>query len=370
MIKMLTDDQDAQKVRVTGASGQLADVFLQAGTNRLATDATVTVEELFGQDPIPDTYFRIDNAGNTNDTLRVQVAATSSDPSSPDRDVPAVDKTITVTASEAGDELALRDKVITDLNADSNFSASLKAQKVVDRAIVHVTSKFFSMSGEFYERPNTNDFQVTTTGSVSVTVGFDTIESRGKSTSLARDPDNPHRLGILGVAGSVQVTPGALSDLYIEHALNGASKNLLVNGSVTPVVFQITTVSNEDIFVESLRFHGSASTIKWGQFLAISTLTNGLLVEIKSDDTSFAFDAIVDTDDFKNEWNYRQPFELFDQPSSVSFTASYSLSTPFPLRATGTFSTDDYVKVTVRDNLISASLISLEFQAFGFKRPA
>jgi len=347
-----------------------ADVVLQEGLRRLATNSLVEVREQFGRDPLPDNYFKIINTGATNDTWRIQIAATASDPTTPDRDVPAVDVTVTVTASEAGDELALRDKIITSLNTDTNFTnAFLFAQSVKDRAIVHITSKTFSLEDEFYERPNPGDFSVTVTGTAEVYYPDEVFISRGKTTSLARDPDNPHRLGVLGISGTVAVIPGVISDLDFQHAENGGSKDLLVNGSSTSVTFTIPAKSGKDTFIETLRFHGRASSIKAGQFLAISTLSNGIIVEIKSDDTTFTFPVVYETDDFLSEWNYgNENFYLYDQPGAAIFSASFALENPFPIRAQGTFTTDDYINVTIRDNLTSTQLQVLEFQSLGFTR--
>ncbi len=104
-----------------------AQVETVAGKNRLLTDAVVTVEEIFGQDPIPDSYFTIDAAGAIADTVRLQVAATTGDTTTPDRDIAAVDETYTLIAADVGDELELRDNIITYLNGQSGFNASLKA---------------------------------------------------------------------------------------------------------------------------------------------------------------------------------------------------------------------------------------------------
>src|SRR3990170_192547 len=164
-----TNDYDVTEVAIKGGDNlYTADVELISGKKKLHTVSQVTVDQLLGRDPFPDTWFQIDNAGVNTNTVRVQVAATTNDPSSPDRDATAVDVTITVTATEAGDEIKLRDKIVAALNADTNFKSSLEAKSVPDLAIVHISSKY---RGDFWERPNSGDFLVTVTGSVSITIG-------------------------------------------------------------------------------------------------------------------------------------------------------------------------------------------------------
>ena len=273
-----------------------------------------------------------------------------------------------------GDEIALRDRIISELNADSTFRsvACLKAQapKGDYRAIVHITSDCFSLTGEFLERPNTGDFTVATTGTAAVVVAFDTIKSRGKSTSLARDPNNPHRLGVLGISGSVTVSPQSVEDLFEEYLKNGTSYDMTVNGSVTPVIFEFTAstfdpTGNFNLFVQNISAHGQDNGIKYGQFLGRSTLSNGVLVEAVTEAGITTITKVLDTEDFKHEFtrgivaNYS-----FEQaPGTDDIVASFNVSqTPILLRA----GTTDKIRVTIRDNLTSVLL--LHFTVNGFKK--
>lgn len=362
--------------QIVGSDGiTVADVELSNGKNRLITNATVTVEQVLGSDPLPDSWFRINAAGAINDTVRVQIAGTNNDSTSPDRDVAAVDLTYTLIADDVGNEEKLRDNIITYLNSQTSFkNAFLKAQKVEDRAIIHITSTKFSLDGEFYERPNSGDFNVTTTGTTSVTLGYNDFVGRSKATSLARDISNPHRLGILGISGSVTVTPGEVADIYIENAVNGGSSNLLVNGSVTPVVFLLPTTDTKDIFIQELRFYGQGNGIKFGQFLSkpgAGGLTNGVKVEIKSDDSSIILPLYKTTEDFKNKFAFGTAanFRIDIQSGSDGILAVFTFDNPFAVRATGTYVVDDYVKVTIQDNLTSG-IAKFEFLAKGFEKDA
>ena len=294
---------------ISDANGPI-DTFVDgAGKTRMGVDSqvNVTVDELLGRDPIPDTYLTVTNAGALNDTVRVQIAGTSKDTSTPDRDLPAVDKTITLTANEAGDEIKTAELIASDLNADTGFqNAKLVAEAITTgrRAIVHITvdEDEFSLGGEFSERPNVNDVQVSVTGTTTILLNSDKLISRGKVISLARDPANPHALGILGISGSVTALPGTIDNTFEEFAKNGGSDNLLVDGSGTPVVFTINAAATIDVAIGSFHFFAIGSAFKFGQFLGRNTtLSNGVEIKIIANDgkekTLF---LIKNTEDFEN----------------------------------------------------------------------
>lgn len=360
---------------LVGKNGDRVDVSPDgSGTNRLATDAVVTVVSQLGFDDIADSWFAIGDfddstgadAASAGDTVRVQIAA-GDDATR----YPAIDVTYTLVAGDLTaqfPEVTIAKNVASALNADSTFRSLWTASTVKDNGIVHVSSK---LKGEMGERPNTNDFTVTPTGGVTVTVGFNTIVRRNKTTSLRRDSEDP-RIGILGISGSVEVTPGALGDLFIKNALNGGSSSLLVNGSGTPVDFTINAATDEDIFIQEMRFYGGGNGIKFGQFLSKNTkLTNGIEVTIQSDNESITLPLIKSTEDFKNKFAFGSAaagqFSVDVQAGADQFLASFSFATPFPLRAVGSFTTDDFIRVRIRDDLTSG-ISTLEFIARGFNK--
>ena len=351
-------------------SGLKANVELIGGKNRLLSQSEVQVNTTLGLDPFADVFFTIDTAGATNDTVRIQIEAVN-DPTGTERDLPAVDVTSTITATEDGKELLLRDLIISDLNADSNFqNAGLKAQvgeKDSLTAVVHITSLD---RGEYHERLGATGVQVTPSGTTTITLDSSELKQREKIVSLARDPDSPHRLGILGIAGSVTVTPGAISDLYIENAKNGGSPDMQVNGSVTPVDFTIAADANDDLFIEEIRFYGGGNGIKFGKFLSQnSALTNGIQVQIKSDNQTTTLPMIKTTEDFKNKFAFGSGanFRIDVQAGADQFLAVLLFENPFPIRVAGAFPSDDFLKITINDNL-STGIIELELLSFGFRR--
>lgn len=367
-------NQRSDIVQLTGSDElYTADVELIAGKKKLLTDATVTVESVFGKDGFADSWFAIGDfddcsgVGAENDTIRVQIVAGCDA-----TEFPAVDVTYTITASDvaaAQPEISVRDNIVTALNGNSNFATSWKATKVKDNGIIVIQAKF---RGEIGERPVANDIQVTATGTTTVTLAFNNILQRGKETSLTKDPDDP-RIGVLGISGTVNVTPGSIGSRYQEFFENASSSNLLVNGSVTPVVFTIPLSSTDDIFIEQLRFFGGGNGIKFGQFLSKSGigLTNGILIEIKSDDETFTFPVIKKTEDFKNIFSAPSgsDFRIDIQAGSDQILAIFNPEIPFALRKIGTFTTDDYAKITVRDDLTSG-IQTLQSTAIGFTKEA
>jgi hypothetical protein len=180
-------------------------------------------------------------------------------------------------------------------------------------------------------------------------------------------------LGLFGVTGSVSITFKQLSDLFIKEALNNSSPAMNVLGSlVSPVIFRIVAQPLTDIYIDTLIWHGAANGIKFGQFMAKSTsLVNGCLLEIKSDDIPTAFPIIYATEDFKNDFAAYSGdganFRLDIQAGRDEFLAILKFPNPFIIRAAGTFTVDDYIKVAIRDDL-RAGLINLSFQCKGFEK--
>ena len=346
------------------------------GLTALVTDATVVVESTFGFDQQPDSYFQIINTGAAGNTWTLTIAATNGDPSTPDRDLPAYTKVFTVVAGEVGDELKLRDRIIQELNADTTFKNTvfLKAQKATDRAIVHIQSKKFSVSGDFYERPNAGDFNVAVTGTAVVVIGFDNLISRSKPVTISRDLDSPHRLGLFGITGSVNVQAKALNDIVVFDATNAGSRDMRTNSSLAvPKIYSISAISNRDIFISTLWFTGQGNGIKFGQFLSNSGvgLTNGIILSIKSDDVITTFPTIYSTEDFKNRFSALSGdganFRIDVQSAKDEMLAILKFENPFIIRATGTFSTDDYIQVKIQDNTLQ-NVARFDFTARGFQK--
>jgi len=238
---------------------------------------------------------------------------------------------------------------------------------IKDRPIVHISSTKFSLSGEFYERSTALDVAIVVTGSASVVLDSDKLLSRNKNVSLSRDPSNPHNLGIIGIAGTVKATPQSVNDLFSEKVFNGGGSDLAVDGSITEVVFLINADATKAKIINLMTFAGNSSGVKFNQFLSLnSRLTNGILIEIKSDDIITQFELIDSTDDLLDSWsNVPSDFVLFFAPGADHFNATKDLrGTPFVLKPQGSFTIDDFVKVIIRDDLTGIS--DMDFRVKGF----
>jgi hypothetical protein len=368
-----------------GAYRKVATKVRTDGLTALVTDATVVVESTFGFDQNPDSFFKIVNTGGAGTTWDLDIAGTSNDPSAPDRDLAAYNKQFIVQPAEVGDEEAFRDRIIQELNQDSVFKNSVyfKAQRATDRAIVHIYSTKFSASGEFYERPFPGDFSVTiggTPGDGQVVVGFDNVISRSKPVTIARDADSPHRLGLFGITGNVSVVAKELADIFIQNATDdgtpGGDKDLRTTTAtaLSPEEWSINSEVEKDIFIEQMIFHAQGNGIKFGNFLSQNQpLSDPINVEIKSDNEITTFPDIFTTEDFKNEWAALSGdganFRIDVQAGADEMLAILTFANPFVIRASGTFTVDDYIKVIIRDNT-QQSIARFEFEVKGFEREA
>jgi len=365
----MSDLEPVRRSKITGPDEQFdVGVELIDGKHRMLTDTKVTVESLQGFDNIADSWFAIgdfgtnDGAGVIGDTVRVQIAANEF--------LGAIDLTTTLTALEAGDDTALANKIVADLNADLTFSAQMKAKRIKNNAIVWITSK---TTGDSSDRPLVNDFLISTTGVTYITRGFPDFIRRSKGTSLARDPNDP-RKGIIGIEGTVFNQASEIGDIYAENATDDGTKtgsfNMVVNGQGTPVEFSLPTSDVNDTIISQIQFSGTASALKYGQFFGSNNeLTNGVLLEIKADDVVKTLPVFVKTDDFDTDFASVGGARLVVQQGDDFFKFTWNFANnPFALRKKGTFlSGDDYVKVIIQDN-VTQGVKTFKFNARGTER--
>lgn len=150
---------------------------------------------------------------------------------------------------------------------------------------------------------------------------------------------------------SIDDVPSKIMSTALKKAGGGAS--LAVDGSTTPVVFDYNPPTNWDVEINQLTFifEDVAGVAFGNQFVYddISTLTNGLLLEAKSDDVSFTWQNIKRSRDL---------VEICDDFDVVTGTRNFfrvKVHLPKALRLArdGTFASPDYLQVTVRDDLSS-----------------
>ena len=149
---------------------------------------------------------------------------------------------------------------------------------------------------------------------------------------------------LLKVTGSI--LPATDVSFSIKNLLNGSSKSMNVNGSVTPVEFSYAPGAGKTEYLESLKFYlsdgGNPSEDLFG---AITALTNGVKIEIRSKGTTKEYYNLKDnTDVVMGFRNLPQVTNFMAEKNIYGFR---DFDPPLILKN----SNSDFVKVTVRDNL-------------------
>ena len=367
---------DAMKMSLQGQDGiYSADVELSGGKHRLLTETNITSVNIpQGRDPIPDTYFTVTAAGAIGDTIRVQIAATSVDSTIPDVDLPAVDVTITVTAIEVGNERLLAELVADTLTVDPDFIAAFLDAEVITgdkRAVVHITSTEFSISGEFHERPNSTDVQVSVTGANTVILNSDKLISRPKQTVLSRDPNNPHELGVIGIQGQVRIRADEFEKLFFKDAETALGiTDLTVNGLITPLTFLIEAnpAGGDVIFINQLKLHGIDTNIKVSnsKFMGLnSALINGITIIVYQDGIMSTLPTIKSTRDLLARFGTTASDNKIIGQSGGDFIESVFDLDKKNVAIVLHPGTADRIEVTISDNL--SQIDSLILTAEGFE---
>lgn len=351
---------------VTGLGAQ---IILDEGIRKLqAKVSDITVNSLRGFDPIVDWWGWIGDKVDSNGVGSPGDIVTWSVAAGDDATLfPAISVSAIVQAGD--DEEILLDRLITNLNADNNFKLWYFARRIYDDApTLYVTAR---LPGAAYSRQNPGDVTFTATGTTTVTPAWDDLIQRQKNTSLARDPSNP-TLGVLGISGSVSQAEGSVTGRIIEFAMNlSMSKDLRVNGSVTPIDFIIYPSATKERFFTSLRFFGLGNGIQFTKFLSQNTpLQNGILITIRSGNSEITFPPIKSTEDFASIFSRgASDFDFYDVSGTDYFRSTLNFTAPFQLFKQGTFSQSDFIRIRIQDNLSAgAGLTQFEFIGFGFER--
>jgi len=187
-----------------------------------------------------------------------------------------------------------------------------------------------------------------------------TDEITGRNASIITDTDGIDKLQVKSTA-----VPQPIGNLFFGQAVNGGSVDMSVDGT-TPVEFMIGADATKSIVIESLTFESFASGIKIDKFLSLnSELTNGIVVEVKSQDTVFQFVPIKNTNEFDAHFSHGpgRSFRITYASGNDAMVARFSPRNPFIIKKQGTYATDDYIKVIVQDNISQVGYLA--FLAFG-----
>lgn len=192
----------------------------------------------------------------------------------------------------------------------------------------------------------------------------ETVRIVGRDESFAADVITEDGENKLLVKSSN--VPQPIGNLFFEYAADSSNIDMNVNGSGTTVEYEIQAHPTLDKVISSLVFEAFDGGIKIDNFLGQnSELTNGILIEVKSGDEVFQFRPIKNTQEFDSLFSFGsgRSYELIFASGNDSMVARFGSATPFVLKPVGTYATDDYVKVFIRDNI--SNINKLRFLAVG-----
>jgi len=351
----ISEDVNTQlDAKIKGHDGvHHADVFLEDGVRKLQTNATATVESLFGEAVLPFTAIRILTVGANTNTIRVQIP----------------DDSVDVTTTKTASEVTLNDlakKVRDNLNAASSFNTLYKASVPRDSNLVCIEALLIQT-----RRPDSGDVVVTSTGTITFTLVWDTILDQSLALALFPHPKDCTK-GTISVVGEINVLASGRPPKRILLHNSTASPDMSINGSVTPVVFKLSNNasydSTRDMIVTELRFEATANTMTMGsqKYVGINAITVGHLFEIRSDGNLEYNENMKNLTDVFHSFAFGEgsKFQLEIGSGDDSLVAVFAR--PFFIRKAGTFGTPDDITVTVRDDLSSTQIVKLQVAAVGF----
>jgi len=141
-----------------------------------------------------------------------------------------------------------------------------------------------------------------------------------------------------------------------EKFLNGTSEELNVNGSVTPVVFTVAPPSGQVWYLKNLvAYIDDNGTGTPDQFGNIATLTNGCLLQIERNSTTYNIVNLATNTGISSSF-HEKTSDITDFISgNNTFFGAFPLSPSITLN--GTLS--DKIKMTIRDDLTGLNYFRL-----------
>lgn len=161
-------------------------------------------------------------------------------------------------------------------------------------------------------------------------------------------------------------SPVSGSEIFEDTVKNGGSDDLTVDGSATPVEFTIDADIDKDIIINQLIMAGEDGSVKLTNFFSLnSPLTNGIIIEFKSDDVISTLRLIKTTGGLLAFSTGAQ--DVYTESGSASVLSFRDMDPPIIIRKQGFHESgvDDYVKVIIQDNITNVD--DLIFSARGFK---
>lgn len=182
---------------------------------------------------------------------------------------------------------------------------------------------------------------------------FDPNSADGNDAAIKGGTDGTH-IGNTGdrlkVTGEVTYVSEKDVMYFFTKLLNSGASSMSVNGATTPVYFTYAPSSNEISYLECILFqiHDSGTTT-FNKFGAITALTNGITVQIKSKGTEYAFANFKDNETIMMVFNTHGLITPTSGFIEQSDTYIGEVHFEYPIKLQG--STGDYIRFKVNDNL-------------------
>lgn len=176
-----------------------------------------------------------------------------------------------------------------------------------------------------------------------------------KPAHIITDPDSINRLAV----DTLKVNrPGAF---YGIQALNGSSPDLNVDGSVTPVNFDIVANSGKKYIIKRIIITMIDESINFDKFAGISALTNG--IDLKTKEGGLAERSLGDSIQTNADFYKGGLSVLLESSTTDILTLVFefnSVDTSLIL----TDSASDYFRITVNDDLTSINTFVVRAQGY------
>lgn len=145
--------------------------------------------------------------------------------------------------------------------------------------------------------------------------------------------------------------------------LNGTSSNLAVNGSVTPVVFTAQPQPTQIVFLESIQMLiADDKAFSINGFGGIPALTNGVLIEYQSKGILYNLKTLFNNADIFSFFTANPPF--IDRTILGASDSFYAGDWEIQHRIVIDPAFNDFVRITVRDNLSGLANFSVHAKTF------
>lgn len=158
--------------------------------------------------------------------------------------------------------------------------------------------------------------------------------------------------------------PSNPSLIVASKLLNSGLSNLLVDGSSSAITFKYSADASKDIRLSEIRLVLVACELDFvgNHFGNITTLTNGVKIEVKSNGVLTTLATLNVNEDFLS---FHSPTSIVINESGPKdvIAAGYLLGGAVVLKA----GTDDYLGIVIQDDLTSSSFAYFQATGYGIK---